>query len=110
MVSTETLRELYQNAKAFVFAGVEDFGIAFAESQACGTPVIAFDRGGVRDIVVDRATGLLYSEANVAGLKKAVADFLRLDLSGAAIRKNSLRFSAARFRAELGQFISSRNR
>ena len=53
-VSAEKLRELYQNARALVFAGVEDFGIAFAESQACGTPVIALDRGGVRDIVVDR--------------------------------------------------------
>jgi len=109
-ISAETLRELYQNARAFVFAGVEDFGIAFAESQACGTPVIALNRGGVRDIVIDRATGLLYSEATVAGLKKAIADFSRLDLSGAAIRENSLRFSAARFRAELGQFISARNR
>ncbi len=109
-VSAEILRELYQNARAFVFAGAEDFGITFAESQACGTPVIAFDRGGVRDIVVDRATGLLYPEATVVGLKKAIADFSCLDLSGAAIRENSLRFSAARFRAELGQFISARNR
>jgi glycosyltransferase involved in cell wall biosynthesis len=109
-VSVETLRELYQNARAFVFAGVEDFGITFAESQACGTPVIAFDRGGVRDIVVDHATGLLYPEATAASLKKAIVDFSRLDFSGAAIRKNSLRFSAARFREELGQFISTRNR
>jgi glycosyltransferase involved in cell wall biosynthesis len=109
-VSAETLRELYQNARAFIFSGVEDFGITFAESQACGTPVVAFDRGGVRDIVVDRVTGLLYPEATVAGLKKAIADFSCLDLSSAAIRENSLRFSAARFRAEFGQFISSRNR
>lgn len=109
-VSAEKLRELYQNAKALVFAGVEDFGIAFAESQACATPVIALDRGGVRDIVVDRVSGLLYADGTVAGLKKAIADFLRLDLSGAAIRENSLRFSVARFRAELQQFISARKR
>jgi len=108
-VSAEKLRELYQNARALVFAGVEDFGIAFAESQACATPVIALDRGGVRDIVIDRATGLLYADATVAGLKKAIADFSRLDLSGAVIRENSLRFSAARFRAELEQFIRARN-
>jgi glycosyltransferase involved in cell wall biosynthesis len=109
-VSAEKLRELYQGARALVFAGVEDFGIAFAESQACATPVIALDRGGVRDIVVDRVTGLLYAEGTMAGLKNAIADFSRLDLSGAAIRENSLRFSAARFRAELLQFISARNR
>ena len=109
-VGAEKLRELYQNARALVFAGVEDFGIAFAESQACATPVIALDRGGVRDIVADRVSGVLYSEATAAGLKKAVGDFSRLDFSGAAIRKNSLRFSAPRFRAELLEFILSRNR
>jgi glycosyltransferase involved in cell wall biosynthesis len=109
-VGAEKLRELYQNARALVFAGVEDFGIAFAESQACATPVIALDRGGARDIVADRVSGVLYSEATAAGLKKAVGDFSRLDLSGAAIRKNSLRFSAPRFRAELLEFILSRNR
>ncbi|TFG80842.1 MAG: glycosyltransferase family 4 protein [Chrysiogenales bacterium] len=108
-VRAEKLRELYQNARALVFAGIEDFGIAFAESQACATPVIALDRGGVRDIVIDRVSGVLYSEATVAGLKKAVADFSRLDLSAAAIRENSLRFSSARFRAEFQQFINSRN-
>ena len=100
------LRGLYQNARALVFAGVEDFGIAFAESQACATPVIAFDRGGVRDVVIDRVTGLLFPEASVAGLKQALADFSRLDLSGEAIRKNSLRFTASRFRSEFARFVS----
>jgi glycosyltransferase involved in cell wall biosynthesis len=109
-VGAERLRALYQNARALVFAGVEDFGIAFAESQACATPVIALDRGGVRDIVSDRVTGVLFPEASVAGVKQAVADFARLDLSGAAMRENSLRFSAARFREEFGQFVNSRNR
>ena len=72
LVSAEQLRELYQNARALVFAGVEDFGIAFAESQACGTPVVALDRGGVRDIVATGPTGVLFAEATVAGLKKAI--------------------------------------
>ncbi|MBN2347020.1 MAG: glycosyltransferase [Candidatus Aminicenantes bacterium] len=104
-VSAETLRELYQNARALVFAGVEDFGIAFAESQACATPVIAFDRGGVRDIVVDRVTGVLFPEASLPGLKAALDDFCRLDLDPGAIRANSLRFSRSRFREEFGRFV-----
>jgi glycosyltransferase involved in cell wall biosynthesis len=109
-VSAEKLRELYQNARALVFAGVEDFGIAFAESQACATPVIAFDRGGAREIVVNRATGLLFPEASVAGLKAALADFARLDLAASAIRANSLRFSAARFREEFKRSVGDRQR
>jgi glycosyltransferase involved in cell wall biosynthesis len=109
-VSGEELRELYQNARALVFAGVEDFGIALAEGQACATPVIAFDRGGARDIVVDRVTGVLFPEATVPGLKAALADFARLDLDGAAIRANSLRFSAARFREEFKRALGGKRK
>ncbi len=106
-VDAGQLRELYQNARALVFAGVEDFGIALAESQACGTPVVAFDRGGVRDIVLDRRTGILFPEATVAGLQDALAELSRLDLDAAAIRSHSLQFSAARFREEFGRLVSA---
>src|SRR5262249_163277 len=44
------LRDLYRRARALVFAGEEDFGIAMAETLACGTPVVAVDRGGAVDI------------------------------------------------------------
>ncbi|MCU0275988.1 MAG: glycosyltransferase [Acidobacteria bacterium] len=104
-VDAERLRDLYRNARALVFAGVEDFGIAFAECQACGTPVIAFDRGGVRDIVLDRQTGLLFPEATAAALQAALAELPRLDLSSAAIRRNSLRFSRLRFREEFQRLV-----
>jgi glycosyltransferase involved in cell wall biosynthesis len=107
-VNGETLRELYQNARAFVFAGVEDFGIAFAESQACGTPVIALNRGGVRDIVRDGISGVLFNEATVAALKKAIQDSKRLDFDSAAIREISLQFSAEHFRAQFKQFLAKK--
>jgi glycosyltransferase involved in cell wall biosynthesis len=108
-VSAEILRELYQNARAFVFAGVEDFGIAFVESQACGTPVIALNRGGVRDIVSNGSNGVLFNEATVAAVKKAIQDSQRLDFDSAVIRESSLQFSAARFRAQFKQFIAKKN-
>ena len=108
LVSAETLRELYQNARAFVFAGVEDFGIAFAESQACGTPVVALNRGGVRDIVADGISGLLFNDATVVALKKAIQDSKCLDFNSAAIREKSLKFSAARFRAQWEQVIGEK--
>ncbi len=106
-VDGETLRDLYQNARALVFAGVEDFGIAFAESQACGTPVVAFDRGGARDVVLDRRTGVLFPEATVAGLRAALAELERLDLDPDAIRRSSLRFSPARFRDEFSRLVAA---
>jgi len=49
---SQVLLEHLQNAKAFVFAAEEDFGIAPLEAQACGTPVIAFGKGGARETIV----------------------------------------------------------
>jgi glycosyltransferase involved in cell wall biosynthesis len=109
-VDAETLKGLYQNARAFVFAGVEDFGIAFAESLACGTPVIALNRGGARDIVKDGSSGVLFNESSVVALKKAILDFRALDFDPAAIREMSLRFSPARFRAQFAELISGKKR
>ncbi|MBW4547574.1 MAG: glycosyltransferase [Symplocastrum torsivum CPER-KK1] len=68
-------------AKAFVYAAIEDFGIALVEAQACGTPVIAYGAGGaletVRDIRQhsDRATGLFFLTQSAAALIEAVKTF-----------------------------------
>src|SRR3990167_5950219 len=45
-VVKERLKELYQNAKALIVTQEEDFGISIVEAQACGIPVIAYDKGG----------------------------------------------------------------
>lgn len=95
-----------QSARGFVFAGEEDFGIVMAEAQACGTPVIALDRGGAREIVAgfdaQTPTGVLFQEQSVEGVMAGVRDFLageqRIALS--ACRASAERFSIARFRLE----------
>jgi hypothetical protein len=58
---------LLQEARAFVFAGEEDFGIALVEAQAAGTPLICFGRGGAADIVREGETGLLFAEQSARG-------------------------------------------
>ncbi len=95
-------------AQAMVFAGCEDFGIALAEAQAWGTPLIAFARGGASDIVQplgasDQPTGLLFKRQSVAAVQDAVVHFAasRHLISSAACRHNALRFSPARFRREI---------
>jgi glycosyltransferase involved in cell wall biosynthesis len=95
-------------AKALVFAGCEDFGIALAEAQACGTPLIAFGRGGACDIVrplgeTDDATGLLFDRQSAGAIRDAVAAF---EANGdlvrpASCRENARRFSVERFRREI---------
>lgn len=47
----EILQKHLQRAKAFVFAAEEDFGIAPVEAQACGTPVIAYGKGGALETI-----------------------------------------------------------
>jgi glycosyltransferase involved in cell wall biosynthesis len=71
-------------AKAFVYGACEDFGIALVEAQACGTPVIAFGRGGALETVVDyqknpqTATGLWFGQQTIESLVQAVETFSKL--------------------------------
>lgn len=97
-------------AKAFVFAGCEDFGIVLAEAQACGTPLIAFGRGGARDIVRPgqdgvAATGVLFERQTVGAIVDAVTTFESQSgaISPQACRENAMRFSEARFHREFSQ-------
>ncbi|WP_319800791.1 glycosyltransferase [Klebsiella pneumoniae] len=73
--------EHMQNAKAFVFAAEEDFGITPVEAQACGTPVIAFGKGGsletIRPLGVDNPTGLFFSEQTIESIISQVNAFER---------------------------------
>lgn len=97
-----------QRARAFVFAAEEDFGIAPVEAQACGTPVIAFAKGGVTETIISEETGVFFREQTVESLQKAVRDFEALGnrFSPERCRLNAERFSVARFRHRFGTFVS----
>jgi glycosyltransferase involved in cell wall biosynthesis len=108
------LLEHMRNAKAFVFAAEEDFGISPVEAQACGTPVIAFGKGGVLETVCGldhpQPTGVFYDEQNVSSLVAAVGEFeaAHTRISAQACRVNAERFSAQRFEDEMRNFVESR--
>lgn len=69
------LKTLLQKARAFVFAAEEDFGITVVEAMACGTPVIALNKGGTAETVIDSKTGILFNSQNVKSIKEAVLQF-----------------------------------
>jgi glycosyltransferase involved in cell wall biosynthesis len=98
----EDMVRLLQAARAFVFAGEEDFGIGLAEAQACGTPLIAYRRGGARDIVREdhpRRTGVLFDRQTPQSIMAAVRTFETLEevITPANCRANALRFAPERF-------------
>ncbi|GIP44132.1 glycosyl transferase [Paenibacillus sp. J45TS6] len=113
--STEDLRKYMQNAKAFVFAAEEDFGITPVEAQACGTPVIAFGKGGALETVIGNPeiekelTGLFFYEQTTESLIDAVERFESI-MNGILpqnCREHALKFSNERFREEFNQLVQS---
>ena len=99
-----------QRARAFIFAAEEDFGITPVEAQACGTPVLAFGRGGAAETVVDYATGLLFHEQSAEAIRDVVRRFEVIEDSfdHEAIRAHALRFSTERFRDEFRNYLHAR--
>ena len=98
-----------QRARAFIFAAEEDFGIAPLEAQACGTPVLAFGRGGAQETVIDGSTGLHFDEQTPEAIRDVVMRFEALEtpLDPQVIRRHALRFSTDRFQREFAAFVRS---
>ena len=98
------LKEKMQKAKAFVFAAEEDFGITPVEAQACGTPVIAYGKGGALETVQGSSnamprTGMFFESQTIQSIRNAVDSFEK-NASGFAYincRLNAERFSQQQF-------------
>ena len=110
-VGSAQLRRIVASASAFVFAAVEDFGIAPVEAQAAGTPVICLGRGGlletVRGLDSDAPTGVFFEDQNVESLRAAVQEFDRARdaIRTENCRMNALRFDARVFRSSFSAFV-----
>jgi glycosyltransferase involved in cell wall biosynthesis len=99
------LHDRMRRAKAFVFAAEEDFGISVVEAQACGTPVIAFGKGGALETVRDtgsRPTGIFFEEQTADAIIAAVDSFESDPgrFRAEDCRANAEQFSSAHFREQ----------
>ena len=103
----EAVAQLLGNARGFVCAAEEDFGIANVEAQAAGCPVIAYRGGGALETVVDGVTGLFFPEQSAGSLIEAIQ---RFEESAHCFRaddmtQNARKFSKARFQRSFREFV-----
>ncbi len=110
--SNTVMLDLFQRARAFVFAAREDFGIVPVEAQACGTPVIALGQGGTAETIrglgaFDQPTGVWFQQQTAGDIREAVDRFEQnLDsFDPSYCRANAEFFSAARFKREMQELV-----
>ena len=100
------VHELLRGCRAFLFPGLEDFGIAPVEAMSCGRPVVAFAGGGALDTVVPGVTGELFAEASGESLAAALAAFDWAAYDPRDCRAQAELFSATSFRRQLGDYLA----
>lgn len=106
-VTDEQMPEVLASANAFIFAAVEDFGIAPVEAMASGTPVIAYKDGGALDYVKPGVTGAFFAEQTVESLCKALSSFNPNDFSIEKITAEAQQFSNESFTKKIQSFIKN---
>jgi glycosyltransferase involved in cell wall biosynthesis len=109
-VKNLTDRELglyYHNARAFIMPQNEDFGIAAVEAQSLGVPVIAYQAGGVLDIIIDRKTGIFFKKQTVRCLIEAIKLSKKIKFNKEAISKHANRFSKTVFKEKIRKLVDN---
>jgi len=104
-VDPTSLLRLFQSARALILPGEEDFGITALEAQACGTPVIAYGRGGALETVIPGKSGLFFPELKVESLLAALDKFQGLEFNKPDIRSQAASFSRDIFKEKLQAYI-----
>jgi len=101
----ESVYKYIGSAKAFIFPGEEDFGLTPIETMATGRPVIAFNKGGVAETVIDTKTGILYNEQSAKELNKVIEKLENSSFVKEDCRKRSEEFSIEKFSSDLKSHI-----
>lgn len=105
-LSDDELWKIYSGAKGFIaLAKDEDFGMTAVESQAAGTPVIAFNGGGFKESIINNKTGILIDDLNINTLENAFKKFNKTKWDKKVIQNNAKKFSKENFKREMIKFV-----
>jgi glycosyltransferase involved in cell wall biosynthesis len=96
-VEDSRLVDLMRGARALLFPGIEDFGMAPVEMMACGRPVIAFAGGGATETVIDGVTGILVPEQTSAAFATGIERFESTTFDSSIIRSHAESFGRERY-------------
>jgi glycosyltransferase involved in cell wall biosynthesis len=99
------LPRLIAHCRAFIFPGLEDFGITPVQAQAAGRPVIAYRGGGALDTVIPGVTGEFFDEPTAESLVSALKKFDASRYVSGRIREHALQFDRAVFDREITGFV-----
>lgn len=100
-VSQAALPPLYQRAAAVVVPSVDEgLGLVAVEALLCETPVVAFDSGGLRDVIQHQKTGVLVKPGDRAALAKALDDLLASDGQGRQLGRAGRLYALSAFAPE----------
>lgn len=101
---------LYQNAQAFINPQEEDFGITIVEAMAAGRPVIAYQKGGAVETIIEGETGLFFADPTPDSLIKTLSAFRANNFDPVKIRSQAEKFSVANFKRQITEFIAKNSK
>ena len=96
-MTDEEMSDIYNNAKALIFPQVEDFGLVAAEAVACGTPVVAYNEGGAKEIVEEGLSGFFINEQTKEAVVEGVEKITEINFNSEIISEMARKFSKERF-------------
>lgn len=105
IIDDTTLINYYRGAKAVIFPQYEDYGLVPLEAQACGTPVIAFGKGGALETVIKNKTGVFFNQQTVNSLCEAVTKFEELQINSQDCYQNARRFNSSSFQKNFSKKV-----
>lgn len=85
----DVLKKYMQNATGFIYAAIEDFGIIPIEAMACGTPVIALNKGGTKETVTDFVNGIHFENQKIEDVKSSIEKFYKFSFDPITIRETT---------------------